>query len=96
MREWSAPSPRMAERVVVVLARPRVERESERVDAAVVVDVGAIGEEEVLFAEEFAEMETVARPRPHLGRISTASRPHLACTAGMAKPAPPTIEKDSA
>ena len=52
----------MAERVVVVLARPRVERESERVDAAVVVDVGAIGEEEVLFAEEFAEMETVARP----------------------------------
>ena len=66
VRGWSAPSPRMAERVVVVLARPRVERESERVDAAVVVDVGAIGEKEVLFAGEFAEMETS-------GATSTAS-----------------------
>ena len=46
---WSAPSSRMAERVaVVVLARPRVEHESERVDAAVAVDVGTIGEKEHL------------------------------------------------
>ena len=67
VRGWSAPSPRMAERVVVVvLARPRGERESERVDAAVVVDVGAIGEKEVLFAGDFAEMETS-------GATSTAS-----------------------
>ena len=90
----------MAERVVIVLARPRVERESERVDAAVVVDVGAIGEKEVLFAGEFAEMETSGATstasRAHLERIPSASRSHLACTAGMAKPAPPKIEKDSA